>query len=62
LQVFGIGSAVDPRVVPLVGVFDLCRHDVSFWGNCPGCVVRVRFCEQRQGGSGFKPFPDALLD
>jgi len=30
-----------------------------FWGNCPGCVVKLRFCEQHQGGSGFKPFPDA---
>ena len=35
LQCLGVGSAVDPGVVPLVGVFDLWRHDVSFLGQLP---------------------------
>ena len=35
LQCLGVGSAVDPCVVPLVGVFDLWRHDVSFLGLLP---------------------------
>ena len=59
LQSLGVGPAVDPGVVLLVGVLDLWRHDVSFGGNCPGCVMGLGFCEQRQGGAGTKPFPDA---
>jgi len=32
-----------------------------FWGNCPGLCDGLGFCEQRQGGAGTKPFPDACL-
>jgi len=27
LQMFGIGPAIDPGIMPLVGILYLCRHD-----------------------------------
>jgi hypothetical protein len=37
LQMFGIGPAIDPGVMPTIGILYLCGHDdVSYWGNCPG--------------------------
>ena len=39
LQGFGVDPAVDQGIVPLVGVFDLWRHDVSFLGQLPRLCV-----------------------
>jgi hypothetical protein len=38
LQSLGVGSAVNPGVVGLVGVLNLWRHDVSFLGQLPWFV------------------------
>jgi hypothetical protein len=39
-----IGPAIDPGVMPLVGILYLCRHDdVSYWGNCPAFRVDWKF-------------------
>jgi hypothetical protein len=35
LQSLGIGSAIDPGVMPFVGVFYVCRHNVSLLGQLP---------------------------
>ena len=41
LQGLGVGPAVDPGVVGLVGVLNLWRHDVSFLGQLPWLCVWV---------------------
>jgi hypothetical protein len=35
LQGLGLGSAIDPGVMPLIGVFYVCRHTVSLLGQLP---------------------------
>ena len=55
----GIGPAIDPGVMPFVGILYLCRHDVSYWGNCPVFRVDWKFFVWKQRGAGFKPFPDS---
>ena len=55
----GIGPAIDPGVMPLVGILYLCRHTVSYWGNCPAFRGDWKICDWKQRGSGFKPFPDS---
>jgi hypothetical protein len=35
LEVFGKGPAVEPCVVPEIGVLDVCGHKVSFPGQLP---------------------------
>lgn len=55
----GIGPAIDPGVMPLLGILYLCRHDVSYWGNCPAFRVDWKFFVWKQRGAGFKPFPDS---
>jgi hypothetical protein len=59
LQMLGIGPAKDPGVMPLLGIFYLCRHDVSFLGNCPAFRFDWKFFVWKQRGAGFKPFPDS---
>ena len=59
LQMMGIGPAIDPGVMPFVGILYLCRHNVSYWGNCPAFRVDWKFFVGKQRGAGFKPFPDS---
>ena len=60
LQCLGVGSAVDPGVVPLVGILYLCGHfGVSYRGNRPAFCDELKFVDEEQLRSGIKPFLDA---
>ncbi|XNK63261.1 hypothetical protein OLX08_07510 [Nereida ignava] len=60
LEGLGVGPAVNPGIMPFVGVLYLCRHDVSYWGNRPACDVDWKFCVAQQRRSGIKPIPDTV--
>ena len=49
----GIGPAIDPGVMPFVGILYLCRHDVSYC--CPAFRVIGSFSFGNNEGLGLSP-------